>query len=202
VWLSSFAPHILLCSALRVFLLRAIGLLAVGYVLEGGMDSGGKFAEVVVLLVARCEVVKVSERVEHSMDDTVMVEVDTVAVEVGTVVIEAAHIAVIEAGAESEVVDNETAQSDTAVAIPKVNLFDTRPAGVLDSFLVHKTQTLSAFVAAVTEPASYTPLPPYQQNPLTKPLYHFFSTEHHNVRGMRDLDCLNTLPTSDVGGLQ
>ncbi|KAG5807114.1 hypothetical protein H9Q74_008347 [Fusarium xylarioides] len=101
----------------------------------------------------------------------VMVEGDIVAVEVG--------IVVTEAGTESEVVDTEAAQSDTDVAIPKANPSDILPADILDSFLVHNTPTLSAFAvvvaAAVTEPASYTPLPLYQQNPLTKPLYHFFN---------------------------
>lgn len=106
-----------------------------------------------------------SERVERLVDGTVTVEADTVADKVGTVVFEVVHIAVIEAGTESEVVD-------TAVAIPKVNLSDIRPVGILDSFLVHDTPTLSDFAAAVTEPVSYTPLPLYQQNPLTKPLYH------------------------------
>ncbi|CVK86510.1 uncharacterized protein FMAN_06219 [Fusarium mangiferae] len=107
-----------------------------------------------------------SERVERLVDGTVMVEADIVAAEVGTVLFEVVHIAVIEAGTESEVVD-------TAVAIPKVNPSDIRPVGILDSFLVHNTPTLSAFAAAaVAESVSYTPLPLYQQNPLTKPLYH------------------------------
>ncbi|SCO81651.1 uncharacterized protein FRV6_05864 [Fusarium oxysporum] len=110
-----------------------------------------------------------SERVERSMGDMVMAVGDIVAAEVGTVVFEVAHIAVIEAGTESEV-------PDTAVAILEVNLSDIRPADILDLFLVHNTPTLSAF-AAVTEPVSYTPLPLYQQNPLTKPLYHFFNLE-------------------------
>lgn len=123
-----------------------------------------------------------SERVERSMDDMVMAEGDIVAAEVGTVVFEVAHIAVIEAGTESEVVDTGAAQPDTAVAILEVNLSDIRPADILDLFLVHNTPTLSAFAAAavaaaVTEPVSYTPLPLYQQNPLTKPLYHFFNLE-------------------------
>ncbi|KNB00196.1 hypothetical protein FOXG_03817 [Fusarium oxysporum f. sp. lycopersici 4287] len=123
-----------------------------------------------------------SERVERSMDDMVMAEGDIVAAEVGTVAFEVAHIAVIEAGTESEVVDTGAAQPDTAVAILEVNLSDIRPADILDLFLVHNTPTLSAFAAAavaaaVTEPVSYTPLPLYQQNPLTKPLYHFFNLE-------------------------
>ena len=123
-----------------------------------------------------------SERVERSMGDMVMAVGDIVAAEVGTVVFEVAHIAVIEAGTESEVVDTGAAQPDTAVAILEVNLSDIRPADILDLFLVHNTPTLSAFAAAavaaaVTEPVSYTPLPLYQQNPLTKPLYHFFNLE-------------------------
>lgn len=123
-----------------------------------------------------------SERVVRSMNDMVMAEGDIVAAEVGTVVFEVAHIAVIEAGTESEVVDTGAAQPDTAVAILEVNLSDIRPADILDLFLVHDTPTLSAFAAAavaaaVTEPVSYTPLPLYQQNPLTKPLYHFFNLE-------------------------
>jgi hypothetical protein len=117
------------------------------------------------------------------MGDMVMAVGDIVAAEVGTVVFEVAHIAVIEAGTESEVVDTGAAQPDTAVAILEVNLSDIRPADILDLFLVHNTPTLSAFAAAavaaaaVTEPVSYTPLPLYQQNPLTKPLYHFFNLE-------------------------
>ncbi|EMT66998.1 hypothetical protein FOC4_g10003539 [Fusarium odoratissimum] len=122
-----------------------------------------------------------SERVERWMDDKVMAEGDIVAAEVGTVVFEVAHIAVIEAGTESEVVDTGAAQPDAAVAILEVNLSDIRPADILDLFLVYNTPTLSAFAAAaaaaVTEPVSYTPLPLYQQNPLTKPLYHFFNLE-------------------------
>ncbi|CZR38306.1 uncharacterized protein FPRO_06503 [Fusarium proliferatum ET1] len=110
------------------------------------------------------------ERVERLVDGTVMVEADIVAAEVDTLVFEVVHIAVIEACTESEAVD-------TAVAIPKVNPSDIRPVGILDSFLVHDTPTLSDFAAAVTEPVSYTPLPLYQQSPLTKPLYHFFVLE-------------------------
>jgi hypothetical protein len=145
------------------------------------MDSEGKLVKLaVLLLVVRCKVVKVPERVECSVYGMVMVEADIVAAEVRSAVSEVVHILVIEAGTESEVVDTEAAQSGTAVAIPKVNLFDSRPAGILDSFLVYKTLILSAFAAAaaaaaVTEPVSYTPLPLYQQSPLTKPLYCFFN---------------------------
>lgn len=172
---------------LRDALLRAIVFRAAGYVLEGDMDSEGKLVKLAVLLVVVwCKVVKVPERVERSVDGMVMVEGDIVAAEVGTVVSEVVHIVVIEAGTEPEVVDTEAAQSDTAVAIPKANLSDVRSAGILDSLLVHNTLTLSAFAAAaavaavaaaVTEPVSYTPLPLYQQSPLTKPLYRFFNPE-------------------------
>ncbi|CCT67614.1 uncharacterized protein FFUJ_14562 [Fusarium fujikuroi IMI 58289] len=111
-----------------------------------------------------------SERVERLVDGMVTVKAGIVAAEVDAVLFEAVHIAVIEAGTESAVVD-------IAVAIPKVNLSDIHPVGILNSFLVHDTPTLSDFAAAVTEPVSYTPLPLYQQSPLTKPLYHFFVLE-------------------------